>query len=154
MRACVLGVFVSRSAVISDFLMKDATPSRRRFQMSWPTFSTLRPGCKLKTHPLRFLLLLLALPRLFTCRIVSQKCRRHRHLWRGGGVRDNRALVSAPLPSVKLKQWPCAVHAAKSSRGGRKGGFFRRGNFAPLVAFGYNGEVGTGSDTWFFHCKL
>lgn len=38
-------------------------------------------------------------------------------------MRDNRALVSAPLPSVKLKQWPCAVHAAKSSRGGRKGGF-------------------------------
>lgn len=50
-RACVLGVFVSRSAVISDFLMKDATPSCRRFQMSWPTFSTLQPSCKLKTQP-------------------------------------------------------------------------------------------------------
>lgn len=50
--ACVLGVLVSRSALISHFLMKDATPSRRRFQMSWPTFSTLRPGCKLDPSPL------------------------------------------------------------------------------------------------------
>lgn len=39
------------------------------------------------------------------------------------GLRDNRALVSALLPCVKLKQWPSAVHAAKSSRGSRKGGF-------------------------------
>lgn len=31
--------------------------------------------------------------------------------------------MSALLPCVKLKQWPSAVHAAKSSRGGRKGGF-------------------------------
>lgn len=43
---------------------------------------------------------------------------------------------------------------SQKQQGWKEGRFFRRGNFAPLVAFGYNGEVGTGSDTWFFHCKL